>query len=68
MGAAMKDTAEQSAELKMALKRDPESAVLAAEAEAFPVEADEALTECEQGWDTATPGSWVARRLEAPMA
>jgi len=59
----MKDTAEQSAELKMALKHDPETSLLRAEAERHPLEADEALLEVETGLDTAHPESWVARLL-----
>ena len=60
----MKETAEESAELKMALKHDPETPALAAEAESHPQEADEALFEVEAGLDTAAPGSWVANRKE----
>lgn len=59
----MKETAAESAELKMALKHDPETAELAAEAVAFPAEADEALADVENGNDYAAPGSWVYRRL-----
>ena len=59
----MKDTAAESAELKMALKHDTETPELAAEAAAHPQEADEALQDVENGYDTADPGSWVAHRL-----
>lgn len=55
----MKPTAGESADLKMALKHDPLTPELAAEAEAFPLEAEEALREVEQGWDSAAPGSWA---------
>lgn len=59
----MKDTAAESAELKMALKHDPVTPELEAEAQAFPVEADEACSEVEDGLDTASPGSWVANQM-----
>lgn len=59
----MKDTAAESAELKMALKHDLETAELAAEAESHPLEADEACEDVRQGLDNAEPGSWVARVL-----
>jgi hypothetical protein len=59
----MKATAGESAELKMALKHDPETPQLAAEADKFPLEADEAIQDVEGGYDTAAPGSWVANRL-----
>ena len=61
----MKDTAAESAELKQALKRDPVTDELRAEAEAFPLEADEAIAEVEAGHDTAAPGSWVAEQTHA---
>lgn len=60
----MKPTADESAELKMALKHDPCSDALRAEAAAFPLEADEALQEVQRGLDIADPGSWVAQELE----
>ena len=63
----MKETAGESADLKMALKHDPETPELAAEAEAFPVEADEAMSEVENVYDTADPGSWVANRLREAL-
>lgn len=56
----IKPTAEESADLKMALKHDPVTPALAAEAVAFPVESEEALREVEEGHDTAAPGSWAA--------
>lgn len=59
----MKDTEEESAELKMALKHDPWTPELAAEAEAFPIEASEAIKEVEEKWDDCHPDSWVARVL-----
>lgn len=59
----MKATAEESADLKMALKHDPETPELAAEAARFGAEAGEALWECEQGLDIAAAGSWVANRV-----
>lgn len=59
----MKQTAAESAELKQALKHDPETPTLAAEAEAHPLEADEAVDEVERGLDDAHPESWVAREM-----
>lgn len=59
----MKDTADESAELKMALKHDAETPELAAEAERHPQEADEAIQDVENGYDTAAPDSWVASRI-----
>jgi hypothetical protein len=59
----VKATARESADLKMALKHDPVSPFLRAEADAFPAEADEALHEVERGWDTAAAGSWVEEVL-----
>lgn len=61
----MKDTAAESAELKMALKHDPETPALAAEAEVHPLEASEAIQEVEVGLDSADAGSWVANRRGA---
>lgn len=63
----MKETANESAELKQALKHDPETPHLAAEAEANPLEGDEAYFEVLEGRDTAEPGSWVANRQEGTM-
>lgn len=59
----MKDTAEQSAELKLALKHDPSSPALRAEARAHPLELDEACVEVERGLDDAHPASVVALLL-----
>jgi hypothetical protein len=59
----MKATAEQSAELMQALKHDPVTDALRAEAEAFPAEAAEALANVEGGLDEASPDSWVAEQL-----
>jgi hypothetical protein len=59
----VKDTWQESADLKQALKHDPETPELAAEAAAFPIEAEEALSEVTRRLDTATPGSWVANVL-----
>jgi hypothetical protein len=55
----MKETAEQSADLKQALKKQIETPELAAEAAAYPLEAEEALSEVKLRLDTAIPGSWV---------
>jgi hypothetical protein len=55
----MKATAEESADLKMALKHDPISPALRAEALRFPLETDEAMEEVLSGRDTCAPGSWV---------
>jgi hypothetical protein len=59
----MKDTAEESADLKMALKHDPVTDELRAEAVTFPLEADDAYFEVKEGRDHLTPGSWVAEQL-----
>lgn len=59
----VKATAAESSALKQALKHDRQTPELVAEAEAHPLEADEALYECERGWDVAEPGSWVYKRL-----
>jgi hypothetical protein len=59
----VKPTWQESADLKQALKHDPETPELAAEAQAFPLEADEAVIEVEQGLATCSPGSWVANRI-----
>lgn len=61
----MKATAEQSAELKMALKHDRVTPLLEAEAMSHLAEVDEAIEEVRNGWDTAEPGSWVAEYLAA---
>lgn len=53
-------TADESAELKQALKHDPITVELRRMAAENPVEADEAVLECEQGYDTYSPDSWVA--------
>lgn len=59
----MKETAGESADLKMALKHDPVTDLLRAEAEAFPAEADEAVAEVQGGLDTCAPDSYVAEVL-----
>ena len=59
----MKPTAEQSADLKMALKHDPATDHLRAEAEVHPLEADEACAEVTAGLDSCAPESWVAEVL-----
>lgn len=56
----MKPTWQESADLKQSLKHAPVSPQLVAEAEAFPLEADEAYFEVVDGSDTCEPGSWVA--------
>jgi hypothetical protein len=61
----MKNTAEESADLKIALKHKPWTPELEAEAKDFPLEADEAYFEVVDGWDTCTPDSWVAREIAA---
>src|SRR3954454_5970703 len=61
---AMKKTATQSAALKQALKKDPVTDELRAEAEAFPLEADEACAEVREARDFCTPDSWVAEQVE----
>lgn len=63
----MKDTAEESAELKMALKHNPITPELCQEAQLHPVEADEAYQEVFDGRDTRTPGSWVDQMLTASI-
>jgi hypothetical protein len=62
----MKNTAGESADLKMALKHDPETPELAAEAYEYPQEADEAIEEVRLGYDTAAPDSWVANHATPP--
>jgi hypothetical protein len=57
----MKDTPEQSADLKMALKHDPVTPELIAAAEIHPLEGDEAYFEVADGLDTCAPESWVAQ-------
>lgn len=57
----LQETAEQSADLKQALKHDPVTDELRAAADS--PEGDEAVDECRRGYDTATPGSWVAEVL-----
>lgn len=59
----MMRSAEQSADLKQALKHDPATPELRAAADSL--EGDEALQECADGLDTATPGSVVAEQLKA---
>lgn len=59
----MKPTWEESSDLKQALKREPVTADLEAEAEEFPLEADEAYFEVIDGRDTVEPGSWVAQQI-----
>jgi hypothetical protein len=56
----VKPTAGESADLKMALKHDSVTDKLRQEAEECPLEASEACFEVEEGWDTASPDSWVA--------
>lgn len=58
----MKPTWQESADLKMALKLNPVTPVLRAEAEAFPLEADEAQQEVLAGADCASE-SWVSEVL-----
>ena len=60
----MLPTADESAELKMALKHDRETDELAKLAQIHPQEADEALFEVEEGLDSAAYGSWVANRAK----
>jgi hypothetical protein len=55
----MRDTAKESADLKQALKHEPVTDELRAQAEAHPLEAEEAIQDTETGLDPATPGSWV---------
>lgn len=59
----MKDTAAESAELKMALKHDEETPALRRNADEHPQEAAEAIEDVAAGLDTATPGSWVAKAI-----
>jgi hypothetical protein len=61
----MKNTAEESANLKMALKHDPWTPELEAETYSFPLEAEEAYSDVAEGWDTCHPDSWVAREMAA---
>lgn len=59
----MKDTQEESATLKQALKHQPLSPMLEQEAADHPQEAEEAVWEVQEGYDTFSPGSYVAREL-----
>ena len=59
----MKPNADESADLKMALKHDRWTPELHAEALAHPLEADEAIEDVRSGLDTAAPDSWVERVL-----
>lgn len=63
----MKDTAEESAELKQALKHDVVTRELILEAQAHPEEAHEAYEEVFWGHDERTPGSWVDQMLTASI-
>ncbi len=54
-------SAEQSAYLKERLKHEPWSLALNNDAEAHPVEADEAYDDVLNGVDTCRPDSWVGR-------
>jgi hypothetical protein len=60
-GGCVKPTAEESADLKMALKRDPETPELRAAADSL--EGDEAHAEVTEGRDYAVPGSVIANEL-----
>lgn len=57
----MQETADESAELKQALKHDPATPELRAAANSL--EGHEAYFECVDGLDTATPGSWAAEQM-----
>ena len=59
----MKETAKESATLKQQLKHNPLDPELEREAGEHPHEAEEAVWEVEQGHDTCSPGSYVAREL-----
>lgn len=56
-------TAEQSADLKMALKHDPVTDELREKAACFPIEADEAVSEVLAGHDTCLAASWVSDQI-----
>lgn len=59
----MKDTADESATLKQRFKHEPLTDALLAEAAEHPQEAEESVWEVEQGYDTYSPGSYVAGEL-----
>lgn len=59
----MKDTEDESAALKQALKHQPLTPDLEAEAALHTQEAEEAVWEVEQGLDTRSTGSYVDREL-----
>jgi hypothetical protein len=56
-------TAEESADLKMALKHDRVTDGHRLLADLHTSEADEAISEVLAGWDTCSPDSWVAERI-----
>lgn len=60
----MKDTQDESAALKQALKHSPMTPELKAEAEIHFSEAEEALQEVKEGYESCSPSSWVAHELE----
>lgn len=60
----MKDTPEESAVLKQRFKHEALSRELENEASEHPQEAEEAVWEVEQGYDTCSPGSYVAQELK----
>ena len=55
--------AEQSATLKQKLKKEPANDSLRQMAERHPLEADEAIMECEKGSDSCIPFSWVWEQM-----
>lgn len=63
----MKDTEQESAELKQALKHGLCTRELIEEAQRHPEEAHEAYEEVFWGHDERTPGSWVDQMLTASI-
>ena len=59
----MKNTDEESADLKQRLRTLPNTPALEQEAGEFPIEADEAVEETERGLILAVAGSYVAAVL-----
>lgn len=59
----MKATEAESAALKQRLKHEPLTPELDAEAGEHTAEAEESVWEVEQGYDTCSPDTYVAREL-----
>lgn len=64
----MKDTDEESADLKHRLRTLPCTVDLIDEANEFPAEMEEAIIEAETALIPAVPGSYVARYLDGTLS